>query len=97
MHIVLLCRDEKGSVAFSAEQVEGLPAPERRYAIVDQTVTLSGYDDVILHHDADVLLANPLYRMPTAAEQDGLAEEARAASSVQEAEKKKTKAESNGG
>jgi|SRR5579884_880185 len=84
MQIILKCRDEHGSVAFSVEQIEGLPAPERRYEIVDHQVTLSGHADVILHHDAEKLLEIPIFRMLTSAEQDALAEAERAASSVQE-------------
>lgn len=86
MEIMLMCKNSSGSVAFSAGLVEGLPAPTRKYLIVDGKITLSGYSDAILHHDADELLNMPsgLYRMPTPAEQEQMFQEAQQASMAQE-------------
>ena len=86
MEIKLICRDVSGSVAFSAGLIDGLPAPERRYEIAEHQVVLAGYDDYVLHHDADELLAMPngMYRMPTPAEQDAQAQAQQQASVVQE-------------
>lgn len=74
MEIILMCPGaESGQSAFRAEMIEGIQAPERRYNIVNGRVVLSGYEDSVLHHDADELLKNPLYRMPTPAEQNEMA------------------------
>ena len=86
MHITLICRHSHGSVSFPEGLIEGHHAPERRYAIHDHHVTLDGHSDIILHHDAEKLLAMPggLYRMPTPAEQTSLVEAKHEASTVQE-------------
>lgn len=86
MQIILICRNSHGSVAFPKELVEGHHAPERRYEIVDHHVTLEGHPDIILHHDADELLAMPdgLYRMPTHKELDAKAKAKREAATVEE-------------
>lgn len=74
MQILLMCQHESGQVAFNAEFIEGLPVPQRRYDIRNYQVVLDGgFADVIVHHDADELLKNPLYRMPTPAEQEQMA------------------------
>ena len=94
MHIILICRHSHGQVSFPASLIEGRHAPERRYEIVDHHVTLEGHLDIILHHDADELLAMPgkMYGMPTPAEMDELAEGARQAAMVQEDAPTKKKA-----
>lgn len=101
MPIILKCRDVSGSVAFPSGMVEGLPQPERRYAIVDNLVTLSGYPDAVLRHDMLELLSMPegLYRMLTPQEQNVLAAQAQAAISVTEQApvKSKQKSSENGG
>lgn len=84
MQITLMCHDKYGSVSFRAETIEGLTVLPRRYTIQNYQVTLADYPDEILHHDAEELLKNPLFRMPTPAELDAMAEAERAASSVQE-------------
>ena len=86
MQIVLICRDEKGSASFPAELIEGMRAPARRYEIVNNQIILDGYDDIVLHHDADALLAMPdgLYRMQTPAEQNEKASSKRRAKTVEE-------------
>lgn len=84
MQIILMATVESGQAAFSAEQIEGIPAPERRYDIVNGRVVLAGFPDVVLHHDADILLASSIYRMPTPAEQKKMAQEAQQASQAQE-------------
>lgn len=84
MQIILICHDRYGSVAFRAETIEGLTVLPRRYTIENYQVTLEGWPDEILHHDAEELLKNPLFRMPTPAELDAMAEAERAASTVQE-------------
>ncbi len=103
MQITLKCAHESGSAAFSAEMIEAVQAPERRYEIVNGMVILDGYPDVVLHHDADELLRNPLYRMLTPGEQDALAAKEQADSSVAEsvpvvsvAETKKQKVNNEG-
>ena len=73
MQITLMCAHETGQAAFPEELIEGLPAPERHYDIIDGQIVLSGYADTILHHDADELLKQPIFRMPTPAEQDEMA------------------------
>lgn len=95
MHILLICRHAHGSASFPAGLVEGHLAPERRYVIQDHQVVLQGHVPAVLHHDADELLAIPgeLYKVPTPAEIDALAEAERVASMVQEdGPTKKTKA-----
>ena len=86
MQIILVCRDEKGSASFPAEMIEGVHAPARRYEIANNQVILDGYDDIVLHHDADALLAMPdgLYRMQTPAEQNEKASSRRKAKTVEE-------------
>lgn len=75
MEILLMCPGAStGQAAFVAELIEGIRAPERRYDIKDGKIVLSGFDEVILHHDADELLVNPMYRMPTPAEQEQMAQ-----------------------
>lgn len=75
MKIVLICKHKNGQASFAAEQIEGIPAPERRYDIIDGTIKLSGYPDVVIHHDADELLRGHagIYRMPTPQEQNEMA------------------------
>lgn len=85
MQITLMCPGAiSGQAAFPAELIEGIPTPERRYQIIDGTITLSGFSDSVLHHDAEELLKNGLYRMPTPTEQDEMAQAAQQASMVQE-------------
>lgn len=100
MRIQLLCRDESGQIAFPKALIEGHHAPERRYEVVDHIVTLTGYPDPVLHHDADYLLSIPgnVYRMPTTTEQNALADKQRAAATVEEdAPSVKPKRSANGG
>jgi hypothetical protein len=84
--ITLKCIYKAGSVAFRAEMIEALPVAERRYTIKDGEVTLSGYPDIVLSHDAAELLAMPdgLYRMPTLHEQNQAAEVMRQAATAEE-------------
>ncbi len=84
--ITLKCAFDNGSVAFHAELIEGVHAPERRYAISNGTVLLDGYDAVVLQHDVDVLLSMPgeLYRMLTPKEQNAAAKAKQDASTVEE-------------
>lgn len=102
MQIILKCKYTYGSVGFRAERIEGLPVDERHYEIVGGQVVLSG-EDFIVHHDADVLLATPnnVYRMPTPAEQEAMAQQAQQASMVQEneppAQDTKSKKQNGGG
>lgn len=71
MQILLMCAHAYGSVGFPAKWIDGHHAPERRYAIRNGQVILdNGLAEAILHHDAEELLKNPLYRMPTPAEQE---------------------------
>jgi len=84
MEIMLLCENNTGQAAFPAEIIEGIPVPERHYGIIDGMLTLSGFSDVILHHDAEELLKQSLFRLPTPAEQEKLAKAAREASQIQE-------------
>lgn len=71
MQMLLICAHESGQAAFAAKWIEGIPAPERRYQIIDHRVVLdNGFADAIIHHDVEELLRNPLYRMPTPAEQE---------------------------
>lgn len=84
MQITLMCHDKYGSVAFGAAIIEGLAVFPRRYTIENYRVVLDGYPDEVLHHDAEELLKNPFYRMPTPREQTAMVEAERVASSVQE-------------
>lgn len=86
MQIVLICRDVSGSASFPAEMIEGIAAPARRYEIASNQIVLEGYDDIVLHHDADALLAMPgdLYRMQTPAEQNAASKASRKAKTVEE-------------
>lgn len=86
MQITLKCKHSYGMVSFPASRIEGLPIPERHYDIVNGFVTLVGYNDTVLHHDCEELLAMPngLYRMPTPAEQEALTQQAQQASTAQE-------------
>lgn len=85
MQIVLKCKYDHGSVGFPKGRIDGLPVDERRYEIVNGFVTIAG-EDAIVHHDVEELLAVPggLYRMPTLAEQEAIAQEAQQASIAQE-------------
>lgn len=100
MQIILKCKYTYGSVGFRAERIEGLPVDERHYEIAGGQVVLSG-EDFIIHHDADVLLATPnnVYRMPTPAEQEQMAQAQEQASIVQENEPpaQKSKKQNGGG
>lgn len=86
MQILLKCRNVSGSIALSAGTVAGLLVPERRYQITNHLVILEGFSEVVLHHDADQLLAQDdgLFRMLTPAEQDAITDQQRATASVQE-------------
>lgn len=70
MEITLMCAHQSGQAAFNAEWIEGIPAPQRRYDICGGKVVLAGYSDTILHHDAEDLLKQSIFRMPTPAEQE---------------------------
>ena len=85
MQITLKCKYSSGSVGFAAQRIEGLPVDERRYEIVNGTVTIAG-EDAIVHHDVEELLAVPggLYRMLTPAEQETMFQEAQQGSTTQE-------------
>lgn len=87
MPITLKCAFDTGSVAFHAELIEGVCAPERYYKTSNGTVLLDGYPDAVLKHDAQALLAMPgeLYRMLTPKEQNALAKARQDASMVEEA------------
>lgn len=87
MQIILMCQHESGSVAFHAKFIDGIPAPERRYDIRNHQVILdNGLAEAILHHDAEELLRNSLYRLPTPAEQEAMAKASQQAMTVQEQE-----------
>lgn len=90
MQITLKCRHSHGSASFPAELIEGHHAPDRRYEIKEHEVVLKGHMDVILHHDADALLAMPgeLYRLPTLEEQEQATSAKRKASTAQESQEK---------
>lgn len=83
MQITLKCIYESGSVAFPAERIEGLPVAARQYAIVNNLLTVAGAE-VVVHHDVEQLLQQPIYRMLTPAEQEALATQVEAANMVQE-------------
>lgn len=71
MQILLMCAHEYGSVSFPVQWIDGHHVPARRYEIRSHQVILdNGLAEPILHHDAEELLRNPLYRMPTPAEQE---------------------------
>lgn len=85
MQILLLCPGAStGQAAFRAELIEGIWAPERRYDIQDGKIVLSGFDEVILHHDADELLKQSLFRMPTPAEQEATTQQAQQSGQILE-------------
>lgn len=85
MEIVLMCPGaESGQSAFLPEMIEGIPAPERRYNILNGKITLAGQPDAVLHHDADELLKQSIFRMPTLQEQEQMFQEAQQASMAQE-------------
>jgi hypothetical protein len=86
MTITLKCKYDNGYVAFHAEMIEGVKAPERRYVAVNGEMLLDGYPDIVLKSDAIYLLSIPggLYRMPTPAEQDAKANAQRKAATVEE-------------
>src|SRR5579885_23258 len=85
MEIVLLCPGvHSGQAAFQAELIEGIPAPERHYNIQDGKIVLSGFSDVVLHHDAEELLNQSLFRMPTPQEQEQMVQQAQQSGTIQE-------------
>jgi hypothetical protein len=83
MQITLKCQYVTGSVGFPAERIEGLPAPERRYVILDGLVIIAGAEYVV-HRDVAELLKQPIYRMLTPAEQEQMAAQVEAAGMAQE-------------
>lgn len=84
MQIVLMCVHEAATTALSATRVQGEEVPDRWYTVENHRVVLSGWPDVVLHHDATELLRNPIFRMPTPAEQEAMFQEAQQASMAQE-------------
>lgn len=83
MQITLKCVYESGSASFPAERIEGLPVAARQYAIVSGLLTVAGAE-VVVHHDVEQLLQQPIYRMLTPAEQEQMATQVEAAGMVQE-------------
>lgn len=85
MPITLKCRDTSGSVAFSAETIDGLPVPARRYMIDNGFITIET-NDALARHDIATLLAMPddLFRLLTPQEQDALVQAQQAQVSVVE-------------
>lgn len=86
MHITLMATFDSGQVGFSPERIEGIDAPRRSYNVVNGKLTLAGQHELVLHHDAQELLALPdgLYRLPTPAEQEAWATEQAKAGQIQE-------------
>jgi hypothetical protein len=84
MSILLICRHESAIVTLDAQIIEGVQVNRRHYSVRDHHMTLDGYPDAVLHHDAEQLLAQEIYRLPTPEEQERFTQAERTKGMVQE-------------
>ncbi len=84
MSILLICVYTSGQASLNADCIGGVEVPERIYVVRDHLVILAGHPDGVLHHDAEVLLASGVYRMPTPDEQEERRRQQNARAMIQE-------------
>lgn len=84
MSILLICMYASGQASLNAACIGGVEVSERVYAIRDHVVALAGHPDEVLHHDAEMLLASGVYRLPTPDEQSQWARQQSAKGMIQE-------------
>jgi len=82
MSILLICRNASAIITLEAEH--GVSVSRRHYPVRDHIAVLDGYPDAVLKHDADALLAQEAYRLPTPDEQERFTQAQRARSMIQE-------------
>jgi len=84
MSILLICRNASAIITRDAETIEGKRVQRRHYPVREHMAILQGYPDEVLRHDADALLAQEAYRLPTPDEQERCAQMQRARTMIQE-------------
>ena len=86
MAFLIHSEGETGEVSFPQQLVQGLEAPARVYAINNHQVVVDGYHDLILAHDAQVIILMDGYRLADAQEQDDTTSKKQKKTSVKEAD-----------